>query len=170
MAATATKKAAAPADDERRFHKLDCTKVRKDDILAIINYVKVTSVDCDGTKKAGTLLNVKNLDTDVAIKVEGEALIGNSQSADRYEEEVKVSQSEMIDLLMASYNRPLTVVYDKKDGSERTLRGRYIHPEARRGYSYVEDLDNPVGDRRRQVDHRTLKMLIVDGVKYVLKD
>ena len=38
------------------------------------------------------------------------------------------------------------------------------------GRSLCEDLDLPEGrNRLREVDHRTIKYLIVDGVKYVVK-
>lgn len=60
-------------------------------------------------------------------------------------------------------------------GEDRTMRGRLISVEAKLGRSQVIDLDidkQLKGDwdiRQRQVDHRTIKSLIVNRVKYVVK-
>ena len=75
----------------------------------------------------------------------------------------------MAELLINARNIPFTVCFEKQNGEERVLRGRLISHEALLGRSSVEDLDLPAGDRTRLVDHRTLKFLILNGVKYVLK-
>ena len=58
----------------------------------------------------------------------------------------------------------------KQDGTERTLRGKLVKPEPLLGRSMVEDLDSDdKKNRLRQVDHRTINWLVVDGVKYTVK-
>ena len=50
------------------------------------------------------------------------------------------------------------------------MRGRLITPEPLLGRSMVEDLDLAVTEhRQRLVDHRTIKFLIIEGVKYIVK-
>lgn len=130
-------------------------------------YAKVAAVSGDGAH-----LKVTDVDRGKSFNVDGTDLIQAAYSADQYETEVKVSQTEVIDVLMRSYNLPFTACFEKACGEERVLRGRLIEPDGRRGRSHVEDLDLPAdtkGGRQRQIDHRTLKWLIVAGVKYVAK-
>lgn len=60
-------------------------------------------------------------------------------------------------------------------GEERTMRARLVSVEPKLGRSQVIDLDidkQIKGDwdsRQRQVDHRTIKSLIVNNVKYTVK-
>lgn len=78
----------------------------------------------------------------------------------------------MVELLCDSPNRPLTVCFIKKDGSERVLRGKWIGQEKMMGRSFCEDLDITKTDKEdgmREVDHRSIQWLVVDGVRYVLK-
>jgi hypothetical protein len=49
--------------------------------------------------------------------------------------------TRIAEILITSPNRPLTVCFTKKDGTERVLRGRWIAQEALMGRSFVEDLD-----------------------------
>lgn len=151
---------------ERKTHKVEPTKVEKDHLMAIMYYVKVKK-----SEYGGTSLVVGDQDNGQEIKISGKELIENSFSADLFEEEVKVSKTQAAELLVHSVNRPLTVSFLKQDGSERTLRGRLVKPEPLLGRSMMEDLDLPHTDknRLRQVDHRTINFLVVDGVKYIVK-
>jgi hypothetical protein len=144
---------------------LEPGKIKTGDIMMFPYYGKV------GTSSiGGNLLGMNGLEHGLKnYTVQGAELIKNSFSADYFGREEKVNQTDMIDILTVSYNRPFTVCWDKADKSERVLRGRLVGPDMRRGYSMVEDLDNAEGDRIRQVDHRGLKWMIVDGVKYILK-
>ncbi len=149
-------------DTERVKHNVVASKVKKDDLMAFVYYAKVKE-----TKP--NRLELHNLDADMDFGVDGNRLIECSCSADQYHEEIKVTKTKAAELLISSHNRPLTVCFEKQDGEERVLRGRLITPEPLLGRSKVEDLDVTGGHRMRLVDHRTIKHLIVDGVKYIVK-
>ncbi|MEK6932591.1 MAG: hypothetical protein AABW56_02235 [Nanoarchaeota archaeon] len=138
--------------------------VRKGDLMAFVDYVRV-----DQVLNGGNDLKVYDLDSKFDFKVLGKDLVEKSFSADRYEDEKKVTKTEAAELLIKAYNRPFTVGFTKSDGSSRTLRGRLLSPEPLLGRSHVEDLDITSGSRLRLVDHRKIEFLIVDGIKYVAK-
>ena len=151
---------------QRRTNKIDPNKVMPDDLMAVIYYVKVNNKNYNGDK-----LSVQELDAGIPnIEITGKDLIKNCLSADQFAEEMEVSMTKMAEIFITSYNRPLKVCFVKQDGEERTLRGRLIQPEPLLGRSHVEDLDLEKGKHRlRLVDHRTIKWLVVDGVKYKAK-
>lgn len=148
---------------ERKKNKIDINKTKPNDLMAIVHYVKVKTSSPNEEK-----LIVNDLDDNSEFMITGKELIENSLSADQYKEEIKVNKTQAAELLVNSHNRPLTVAFLKTDDSERVLRGRLVQPEPLLGRSMVEDLDVK-GSRLRQVDHRTIIYLIVDGVKYVVK-
>ena len=141
---------------------INATNVKRDDLMAFIYYAKVDKND------SGHTLRVFDLDNNKDMWVQGQQLIENSFSADQYDNEEKVSKMKAAEILIHAHNRPLTVCFVKANGTERTLRGRLVKPEPLLGRSSVEDLD-VMGNRLRLVDHRTLKWIIVDGTKYVVK-
>jgi hypothetical protein len=153
--------------DERKTHKTEPNKVQKGDLMSFTYYVKVKSTDLSRNE-----MMVEDLiNGGQEIQVRGRELIENSYSADQYVEEEKVSMTKCAEILISSPNRPLTVCFEKKDGTERVLRGRFIKHEALLGRSMVEDLDVKKTDKEdglRQVDHRTIKWLVVDGVRYTV--
>jgi hypothetical protein len=163
-----------PSTTEPRFdpthrpqHKVQPAAIRVGDLMAVVQYAAVVHV-ADG----GCRLGLRDVDTGVAWERYGDVLVERMQSADRYAEVIPTNQSNVIDVLVASFNRPLAVAWVKKDGEERILRGRFIGEEPRRGYSWCEDLDIPADDKRgrlRQVDHRTILWLQVGGVRYEVK-
>uniref|UniRef100_B8HYX3 Uncharacterized protein n=1 Tax=Cyanothece sp. (strain PCC 7425 / ATCC 29141) TaxID=395961 RepID=B8HYX3_CYAP4 len=149
----------------RKHNKVVPDNVKVNDLMAFTYYGTIKSIQKDGKQ-----LIVSGLDSGMSdFSIEGEELITNAHSADQYTEEEKVSKTKAAEILITSVNRPFTVCFKKKDGSERILRGRLVEPEPLLGRSHVEDLDIKDGDRLRQVDHRTLIYLIVDGVKYIVK-
>lgn len=152
--------------DVKKVVPLDPSKVQKGDLMTFVYFAKVERVDDKGAELALT-----NLDTNDTFRVLGNDLVKLAFSADRYDHVEKVTPTELIDILMRSYNRPFTVSFDKEDGKTRILRGRLIEPDSRRGRSHVEDLDlpGPTEKRMRQVNHRALHYIIVDGVKYEAK-
>lgn len=160
--------------EERKTHPTDPTKVKAGDIMAIIHYVKVGSITPNASSMSVAPLDNKGGKSPNII-VDGRELIGQALSADYFAEEVKTTMTEVAEKLVTSHNRPLTVCFVKQpkkgeeEGEERVLRGRLLSHEALLGRSYVEDLDKPENDRVRLVDHRTIRWLVVDGVKYTVK-
>lgn len=150
------------SDVDKVTHPVKAGDIQKDDIMAFVYYTKVL-------KAGNNVLDVHNIDADMDFRVEGKSLIERGLSADQYEEEVKVTKTRAAEILISSYNRPLTVCFEKLDGTERVLRGRLIRPEPLLGRSMVEDLDVAASHRQRLVDHRTIRYIIVEGVKYEVK-
>ena len=160
-----------------KVHPVSVSKIKTGDIMAFTNYVKVQSVGHD--KYGRDELIVESLDNGAkSISIAGSELIEGGTSADQYQEEVLLSRTAVIRILLAQFHRPITVAWVKKDGSDRVLRGRLVDVEdANTGYSSAEDLDLPSTPttpggrpaRLRQIDHRTLKYVIANGVKYTVK-
>jgi hypothetical protein len=139
------------------------------DIMSITHYVKVNSTSINGGDTDNIV--VESLDDGMGeFQVNGPPLIRKMKTADRYNSQEAVTQTALAELLLDSKNAPFTVVFEKKDGSLRTLRGRFLASEPLMGRSKVEDLDIKGDQRIRLVDHRTLKSIIVNGVKYALSD
>lgn len=114
-------------------------------------------------------LYVTDVDNGNTFSVKGRVLIDVSKSADFFEKEEKVTRTKLAEMLIEAKNVPFTVCFNKQDGEERILRGRLLFHEALLGRSSVEDLDIKTGSRLRLVDHRTLKWLILNEVKYSVK-
>jgi len=148
----------------RVTHKTVPSQVQTDELMAFVHYVKVKTND------NGKQLTVSDVDHGFReITINGKELIEGAYSADQVHETIKVTKTQAAEILISSINRPLTVCFIKADGTERKLRGRLVKPEPLLGRSMVEDLDTSDPNRLRQVDHRTLQFLIVDGTKYVVK-
>lgn len=153
---------------DRKLNKVVPSKVGTNDLMAFVNYVKVKQVLAGGEELIVTDLDHNKRD----IKIAGKDLVENSLSADQYTSTEKVTKTEAAEILISLHNRPFTVSFNKADDSERVLRGRLIKHEALLGRSMVEDLDEPMDvpkGRVRQVDHRSINFLIVEGVKYIVK-
>jgi hypothetical protein len=153
---------------DRKLNNVIPSKVKANDLMAFVNYVKVKQVLAGGEELIVTDLDHNKKD----IKISGKDLVANSLSADQYDATEKVTKTEAAEILITLHNRPFTVSFEKADGSERLLRGRLVKHEALLGRSMVEDLDEPADTpkgRVRQVDHRTLKFIICEGVKYLVK-
>lgn len=92
-------------------------------------------------------------------------------SADTFNEIRRITKTEMAELIVDSCCDVFTVTFIKQGGQERVLRGRLISSESLLGRVMVEDLDllNVGLNSYRQVDLRTIKELIIRGVKYVIK-
>lgn len=158
--------AAEDQKQEKKFHPVDPAKVKDGDIMAFVYYTKV-----DNVLRNGETLVVSGLTSGTPSKftVDGRSLVVGSLSADQYHETVQVSMTDAAIKLTTSFNKPLTVCFTKKDGSERVLRGRLLGEEPHLGYSWVEDLDITNGNKIREVNHREIKWLVVDGVRYQVR-
>ena len=151
---------------ERTTHPVSPGEIQCGDIMSLTYYVKVKR-----SSPQVPSLTVDDLDHAIRdIEVQGGELIGGAKSADRFHEVQNVTKTRAAELLIGAYGLPFTVAFRKSDGSERTLRGRLVQPEPLLGRSLVEDLDIKSGNRLRQVDHRTIRWLILDGVRYDVKD
>lgn len=140
------------------------SQVKPGDLMTFAYWSKVKSVHSGGTR-----LLVENVDNKEEFSVEGASLVEKAFSADRYSKTETVSKTEAAEKLVSSFNVPFTVVFEKSDGTNRVLRGRLVKTEPLLGRSMVEDLDVKKGNPLRQVDHRTIESLVVNGVRYVVK-
>ncbi len=143
---------------------LDPSRVRPGHLIAFVHYARVVGVE-DG----GERLHVEDLDTGQKFDINGRSLVEAAHSPDQHASTVKATKTEMAERLVSAFGRPIAVCFTKQTGEERILRGRLDAPEPLLGRSRVEDLDQPPGHRYRLVDHRELKWLVVDGVRYELK-
>ena len=159
--------------------RIDPSKPKPGDVMAILTWAKVNKNNLPKPvvnyweKEVPQTLQLTDLDKLESSKkdfsVIGVDLIENMFSADQSDVTKEVTQSDMIDTLMMSYNVPFTATWELKDGSETSRRCRLLGADGRRGYSKAEDLDKPTKERFIQIDHRTLSKLIVQNVCYVLK-
>lgn len=139
-------------------------RIKAGDIVAFTYWGKV--LDVDNTKPE---VKVRDLDTGLDFFVSGQNLIELSDSADFAGSVESVTKSQAVEILSLCHNKPFTVIFIKKDGTKRKLRGRLIGIDKKNlGYIDVEDLDQPVGERFRLVDCRTIESIVVDNVKYVV--
>lgn len=149
----------------KKINKISPNSIKTGDLMAIVHYVKVKNNNPANFEFFG-----EDVDQDKHImRVQGKELLESAFSADQYAEEIKVSKTQAAEILVNSPNRPFTVSFTKSDGSERTLRGRLVCPEPLLGRSMVEDLDESSGHKLRQVDHRTISFIIVEGTKYTVR-
>jgi len=142
--------------------KPDRKVVKRGDLMAFIYYAKVDEVN-------GDELKVTDVDHNKVFEVHGDSLIQSALSADQFSSTKRITKTKAAEILISSPNRPLSVCFEKADGTERILRGRLVKPEPLLGRSMVEDLDISSSHRLRQVDHRTIRWLIVDGTKYTVR-
>ena len=134
------------------------------ELLAVTFWTKVDRID--GTEK----LLVEDLERGNKFHIQGKDLISSTLSADEFSKTEKITKTAAAQKLVTLFGVPFTVNFDEQSGSNRTLRGKLIEPEPLLGRSYVEDLDIPLNEHRlRQVDHRSIRYLICQGVKYVVK-
>jgi hypothetical protein len=151
---------------ERKTNKIESSDIKAGEIISLVYYVKVKSVISDSE------VHVEDLDgLGCEIMLRGKELIETATSSDQFKEEEKVGKTRAAEILVHSVNRPFTVSFIKQDGQEKTMRCRLIKPEPLLGRSMVENLDLAISEkgRLRQVDHRTINWIIVDGVKYTVK-
>lgn len=136
---------------------------KKGDLVAIVRYCNVVNANADS-------IDVEDVDDGVKMRVSGTQVLENIKSASEFTKQEKKPLMELAAIVSSSLNTPITVCFDKQDGTERVLVGRITKSEPILGRSYAEDLTLPKTEHRlRQIDHRTIKYAIVNGVKYVTK-
>lgn len=103
--------------------------------------------------------------------VKGDKLVEDLINGSDFDKVVNTNLTEMATILSNSNGAPFTVEFLKKDGSLRSLRGILVRPEPVLGRCIVIDVDESIETgttQFRQVDNRTIKSLIIRGVKYDL--
>lgn len=142
-------------------------KIAKGHYIAAVEYVKVDNKVSH--PRGETELEVTNVnDSTHKYNIQGNSLIEHYVSADYFDKTEKLPLTQIADKLINAGYLPFTCEFIKADGTARTLRGRFLSSETLLGRSYVHDFEAADG-RPRLIDHRTLKSLIIGGVKYVLK-
>ena len=154
------------------------TKVvaKKGDVLLTKAYVEVlgtTSVRLDDGSTQRQL-DVQDSASGQHFKITGNDLIDSMESAEYFVKEEAVTMSKLAEILTTTYATPFTVNFTKVDGSNRTMRARFVSIDPLMGRSNVEDLDLDFDPKKplsrfRKVDHREILWLVVGGTKYTLK-
>lgn len=139
--------------------------VKEGDFIGYTQYFKVKSVDY------GRVFTVDTKGKDICITPD---IVEESfNSGSYYEEEKKVTLTELAKILSETDNTLFTVNFVKANGEERTLIGHRVGTENYLGRTNVIDLEHQISRKKgiplRQVDHRTLKWLIYKGTKYSVK-
>lgn len=138
------------------------TNIKVGEVLSSTIYPTVVAIEADGIK-------VKN-GAGKEYMIKGPKFIEESMaSASQFEKEEKISRTEAAQILISAGDSVFTVVFDKDDGTERTLVGKLVETENLMGRSNVIDLQIVGGHNMRQVNHRGLKSLILKGIKYTVK-
>jgi len=114
--------------------------------------------------------NCTDLSDGTEFEISGDAFLDTFISANRSDKEELKTKTELAELLVNAGWKPFTVTFEKADGSLRTLVGKLVKPEPLLGRSLVTDFNVDDDDRFRFVDHRTIQSLVMDGVRYILKD
>lgn len=168
MKKTETKKDSAV---EKSASAVDPSKVKVGDIMAITHFVRVEQIKHSTDERYGDL-RVANLGPGpTSFSVLGTELIKAMASADQFSSEEKATKTRVAEMLVQAFNQPFTVCFTTQEGAERVLRGKLVQPEPILGRSMCEDLEidaDAKGGRLRLVDHRTIKYLILAGVKYTV--
>jgi hypothetical protein len=151
--------------------KTDVTKLKTGDRLSRISFMEVQKVLPGGVQ----VVNEEDFSWTI-----GEGIVAEECYSVNYVLEQAVTKTELAETLMNARDAIVKVVFDKADGTERTLVGYVIGAEVVLGRTIAIDLEKPreikknkdgeeYDTRQRLVDHRTLKSLIYKNVKYVLK-
>lgn len=149
---------------ERPINPLDPATVRADDWLWTCRYYLVKEVKSDSVlledREHGSMREVKIPD-----------ITKDLSSASYYDPHkiIRVSLTEMIDILTTTWTQPFTVGYVKKDGQERVLTGYLLRSKGQVGKSLAIDLNLPKEKCIRWVNHLTLTSLITGGTLFKLR-
>lgn len=132
------------------------------EIISLTIYAEVEQKDY-------TRLVCRDLQNGQLYELSGVDIISRLNSADAFTDIKEVSKTAMAEILLGAGDRVFTVTFVKQGGEPRVLRGRLIQAEPTMGRAMVEDLDLSSPMNIRQVDLRTLKNLVIDNKKYVVK-
>jgi hypothetical protein len=161
--ATTTKSKTAPATTAAAT-ACSFDKIKVGERFSMTDYFTVVSVD-----KTNESMIVKNASGNT-LTIKGKELIEQSLlSNQQFSSKVAVGKNEMAERLLSAGDKIFTVTFEKQDGSKRVLTGHLISGEPNLGRSNVIDLEITKGNALRQVDHRTISSLVINGVCYTSK-
>lgn len=124
--------------------------------------------NCEVKMVSASELTVYDKERNLTFSIVGKQLIDSTTSGSYFKEVKKVSETEAISVLVGTHGRLFTVDFITQDGRNRTLRGYLIGIDEHRGRSRCIDLDASGESKVRLVDHRTIKSLVYDGIKYMV--
>lgn len=141
---------------------MDFKLIKPGEVLSSTMYLTVLSKDTDSIKVKD------NFGREFTVK--GPKLIEETMSsASQFGKEEKISRTKAAEILTSAGDTVFTADFVKQDGSDRTLVGRLVENENLMGRSNVIDLQETAAHKMKQVDHRTLKSVILKGTKYTVK-
>jgi hypothetical protein len=140
--------------------KLDFNKIKQGEKMSFTNYVTVDKID-----KKSEMIEVTAVNGSKFL-VKGKELIEGFHSNSQFQKTEKLGMNALAEKLQTAGDKIFTVEYLKADKSKRVLTGHFLSSEANLGRSNVRDLEISTGNSMRQVDHRTIQSIIIDGTKY----
>lgn len=139
-------------------------EIQVGEVLSTTMYLTVEKVD-----KRSESISVKD-SQGRTFDVRGRKLIEQSMNSNmQYTKEKAVTKTQLADILVGAGDCVFQVEFVKQDGTPRLLTGKLLDVENHMGRSNVHDLMIKSGNVLRQVDHRTLRSVILKGTKYNLK-
>ncbi len=122
--------------------------------------------NCVVTEINGDSIRVHDNEKNMDFYINGAKLISTLGRANEFTSTQKVSKTEIVEKLLTSHGKILSVEFEKQSGERRVLRGYLAKAEPLLGRSYCVDIDVVEDNKLRLVDHRTIHWLICDNVKY----
>ena len=122
-------------------------------------------------KNAGKV-QVRDSATGDTLTISDSIIERESYSASQFAKTLRVSRTDAVKVLQNAGDTIFTVVFTKKDGSERQLTGIRIPGvpgDTVFGRTECWEVVEGGGYQRRQVDHRTIKSIIWKGTLYSVK-
>lgn len=138
---------------------MEFNKLKVGEVLSTTMYVTVLSKNADS-------ITVKD-SAGREFTIKGPKFIEDTMhSSEQYTKEEKTTQTKAAEILTTAGDTVFKADFVKKDGSPRTMVARLLENENLMGRSNVIDLEK---GSMGQIDHRTLKSLIIKNVKYLVK-
>jgi hypothetical protein len=138
------------------------SEIKPGEVLSSTMYLTVVSKDTDSIKVKD------NLGREFTVK--GPKLIEETMSsASQYAKEEKIARTKAAEVLVNAGDTVFTAEFVKQNGEERVMVAKLLENENLMGRSNVLDLQETAAHKIKQVDHRTLKSLILKGTKYTIK-
>lgn len=141
---------------------MDFKQIKVGEVLSSTMYMEVVNKTSDSVEVKDSFGR--------KFTVKGQKLIEESMNSNtQFTQEKKVTRTEAANILTGAGDSVFTAVFDKQSGEERVLVGKLVDSENLMGRSNVDDLLTTDTNKRRQIDHRTLKSIILKGTKYTVK-